>query len=67
MSVQNEAELRGYQGWRNAVGRKHGGLGLRMGLWPGPQASITTARDATAVPSVRGGKGSGMGVDRTFQ
>lgn len=40
------------------------GSRLKIVLWPGQQVSTTTARNATAVPSVRGGKGSGMDVDR---
>lgn len=40
------------------------GSGLKMGLWPGQQTSITTARDATAVPRVRGSKESEMDVER---
>lgn len=40
------------------------GSGLKMGLWLGQQVSITTAINASAVPNVRGGKESGMIVDR---
>lgn len=65
MVVQDEPELKGYQGWRNAVGRKHGGYRVEDGAVARATSQHHHSRRGHCCPwAVRGGKDSGMDVDR---